>query len=87
MNVGIKHNKPKKQIIFVSRGEENTALRNTSGYWVFGTRTKHAWPSGDFIYYSNGRKMRGSSVWLYDEVVDRADLVRYDPDLQVDEGL
>lgn len=87
MSVGLKPKKPKKQIIFVSRGEENGALQDTSGYWVFGPRTKHKWPSGDFHYHYENIKYTNPSAWNVTEIVGRMDVVRYDPDLQMDEGL
>lgn len=79
--------KPKNPIIFVSIGNENKALPDTEGYWIFGPGTKHKWPRGDFHYMQAFSGAVTESAWTFSELENRLDVVRYDPDLQVDEGL
>ena len=78
--------KPKQKVTIVEEHNSSAPdLRAVNGYWVFGPRTKYKWPLGDFHHGTNTRRV-GQSAWSMEALL-RLNMVIYDPDLQMDEGL
>lgn len=79
--------KPKQKVILVEHYDAHVSdLRTLGGYWVFGPRTTYKWPSGDFHYGTNNRRI-GESAGTMQNLLSHHNVVIYDPDLCMDEGL
>lgn len=77
---------PKQKIIIVPVGEQHTPKRKLVNYWVFGPKTQHPWPSGDF--HDVGGIGVSESAWELDVLLRQKDITIYHgPDMRMDKGL
>lgn len=76
--------KPKRKVFVTLLKEVHLPFDELRYYWVFGPNTYHAWPSGDFY---DSHMFTCQSAWTFEAILNRPDMVRYDPDLCVDKGL
>ncbi len=78
---------PTKRTLVVDKAQAGLPESELSYFWVFGPKTKHKWPSGDFLERFEGNSTVIESAWILEHLLQQCDVCLYDPDMCVDDGL